>query len=404
MIADGQTSLNHNYGLWYDRRRDDHQRVRRMNGDVRPPFYEQPFARSGEGIAWDGLSKYDLTKYNPWYWNRLREFADLCDQKGLVLLHHNYFQHNILEAGAHWADFPWRSANNINQTDFPEPVPYAGNKRIFMDELFYDVNHPARRDLHRAYIRKCLDNFADNTNVIQLTSAEYTGPLEFVQFWLDTIIEWKTETGRDPLIAPSCTKDVQDAVLADPKRSRHVSVIDIRYWWYQKDGKLYAPEGAKHLAPRQHARLLKPRGTSFSQVARAVRQYRSRHPDKAILYSADDRYGWAVLMGGGSIPNLPRTTDRGLLTSIPSMLPFHLADNADDQYALAEPGEGYLIYAAAGDSIQLDLTGVEGTFLARWIDPKSGKVVSRSDPIVGARRVSIPIEFKPCILWLVRER
>src|SRR5690606_10196765 len=70
-------SLEHNYGLWYERRRDDHERVRRLDGEVWPPFYELPFARSGQGTAWDGLSKYDLTKYNHWYWNRLQQFADL---------------------------------------------------------------------------------------------------------------------------------------------------------------------------------------------------------------------------------------------------------------------------------------------------------------------------------------
>ena len=131
--------------------------VRRADGAVAPPFYEQPFARTGKGTAWDGLSLYDLEAFNPWYWNRLHEFAKVCDKKGLIIFFQNYFQHNILEAGAHWADFPWRSANNINNTEFPEPPPYAGNKRIFMDELFYDATHPVRRSLHRAYIRKCLD-------------------------------------------------------------------------------------------------------------------------------------------------------------------------------------------------------------------------------------------------------
>ncbi|HLZ89787.1 MAG TPA: DUF6298 domain-containing protein, partial [Puia sp.] len=71
-------ALDHNYGLWYDRRRDDHERIRRADGDVWPPFYELPFKRSGLDTAWDGLSKYDLTKYNPWYWDRLKRFADLA--------------------------------------------------------------------------------------------------------------------------------------------------------------------------------------------------------------------------------------------------------------------------------------------------------------------------------------
>ncbi|HSU54100.1 MAG TPA: DUF6298 domain-containing protein, partial [Candidatus Dormibacteraeota bacterium] len=107
MLSGGKVALDHHYGLWYERRRDDHERVRRATGDAWPPFYELPFARSGQGIAWDGMSKYDLTKYNPWYWGRLKQFAKTCDERGLVLFHQNYFQHNILEAGAHWADFPW---------------------------------------------------------------------------------------------------------------------------------------------------------------------------------------------------------------------------------------------------------------------------------------------------------
>ncbi|MGH2644853.1 MAG: DUF6298 domain-containing protein, partial [Chitinophagaceae bacterium] len=66
-------AFEQNYGLWYDTRRDDHERVRRMNGNAWPPFYELPFARTGIGTAWDGLSKYDLTKYNSWYWGRLKK-------------------------------------------------------------------------------------------------------------------------------------------------------------------------------------------------------------------------------------------------------------------------------------------------------------------------------------------
>ena len=72
MVSKNQVALDHHYGLWYDRRREDHERVRRMDGDVWAPFYEQPFARSGQGTAWDGLSKYDLTRFNPWYWSRLQ--------------------------------------------------------------------------------------------------------------------------------------------------------------------------------------------------------------------------------------------------------------------------------------------------------------------------------------------
>jgi hypothetical protein len=237
---------------------------------------------------------------------RLKQFADAADKNGMILFHQNYFQHNIIEAGAHWTDSPWRPSNNINNTGFPEPPNYAGDKRIFIAEQFYDITHPVRRELHRAYIRQCLENFKDNHSVIQFISAEFTGPLHFMEFWLDVIAEWKKETGRHPLIALSATKDVQDAILADPVRSKIVDIIDIRYWIYRADGTLYAPEGGLNLAPRQHARLTAPGRVSAESVYRAVNEYRTKFPAKAVLYNADgsSQYGQAVLDAGGSLPVL----------------------------------------------------------------------------------------------------
>lgn len=365
--------LEHNYGLWYDRRRDDHERIRRMDGDVWAPFYELPFARSGKDLAWDGLSKYDLSKYNLWYWDRLKQFADLADQKGLVLIHQNYFQHNIIEAGAHYADFPWRTANNINSTGFPEPVPYAGDKRIFMAEQFYDVNDPVRRKLHKAYIYKCLENFNDNNGIIQLISAEYTGPLHFVQFWIDTIKEWKTATGKYPIIGLSVTKDVQDAILADPNRADVVDLIDIRYWHYQADGKTYEPKGGQNLAPRQHARLLKPTKTSFEQVYRAVAAYKTKFPNKAVIYSSDNypSYGWAILMAGGSLSNV---TNDNILNAATTMQPF-LPNANKMQFGLQNAGKAYILYNASADALTLDLLNYKGSFKAQVFDPKNNSVL-----------------------------
>ena len=283
MVEHNYQALEHNYALWYDRRRDDHERIRRSNGEVWAPFYEFPFARSGEGKAWDGLSKYDLTRPNEWYWNRLREFADKAENHSFFLFHHHYFQHHLLEAGAHWVDFPWRTVNNINHTDFPEPVPFAGDKRIFMDEQFYDITHPVRRELHRNYIRMCLDQLAGYSSVVHFLSAEYTGPLHFVQFWLDVIAEWEKETGQQVWVALSTTKDVQDAILSDPVRSKTVDIIDIRYWYYHTTG-LYAPKGGQHLSPRQHARQLQGGEVTEAEVRKAMDEYRTKYPDKWVWY------------------------------------------------------------------------------------------------------------------------
>lgn len=278
-------SLNHHYGLWYDLRRIDHERIRRADGSVEAPFYEQPFARSGQGTAWDGLSKYDLTKPNKWYWERLKEFADKAAPKGIYLYHQMYFQHNILEAGAHWVDCPWRPVNNINGTTFPEPVPYAGDKRIFIAEQFYNENDTILRKFHKQYIRMCLEQLKDCPNVVHFTSAEYTGPLHFTRFWLETIAEWEAETGLHPLIALSCTKDAQDAILADPILNKVVDVIDIRYWNYNEKG-LWAPEAGKNMAPRQWQRKFPVGKINREHIEKAIKEYQEKYPEKIVIYSA----------------------------------------------------------------------------------------------------------------------
>jgi hypothetical protein len=406
MKSSNTVAFDHNYGLWYERRRDDHERIRRMDGDVWPPFYELPFARSGQGSAWDGLSQYDLTKYNTWYWSRLKQFADLADQKGLVLIHQNYFQHNIIEAGAHWAECPWRSANNINNTGFPEPPPYAGDKRIFMAEQFYDVNNPARRELHKAYIKKCLDNFSENSGVIQLTSFEFTGPFHFVKFWLQTIQEWETETGKKQIVGLSTTKDVQDSILADRSLAAIVDLIDIRYWAYRSDGTAYAPKGGQNLAPRQHARLIKVGKRSFEQTYRAVREYRVRFPDKAVIYSGDnyDSFGWAVFMASGSLACLPAISNPQFVKDASSMKIMNLPDNPADQWALGNSGQGYIIYADSKNPIKLDLSKVNSNFSVRYIDPKDGKELKKVDTVKGGNTVGLKApQAGALVIWLTKK-
>jgi hypothetical protein len=405
MRAAGKTILDHNYGLWYDRRRDDHERVRRMTGDAWPPFYEQPFARSGRGLAWDGLSKYDLTKYNPWYFDRLRAFAQLCDARGMLLLNNHYFQHNILEAGAHYADFPWRTANNVNETGMPEPPPYAGDKRIFLAEPFYDVTHSGRRALHRAYIRKCLDNFVGTGSVVHLTSAEFTGPLHFVEFWLDTAAEWERETGRDAILGLSATKDVQDAILADPKRADLVSVIEMKHWWNTADGGVYAPKGGQNLSPRQHLRVWKgPAKRSDAATARQVRDYRKRFPEKAILCDYDGLDGWAALAAGASVPPIREKVDERLLAALPRMQPYEAGTLSAEQWGLADPGRDYFVCSLAEPNVRLELPSDDAEFHVRWTDVASGKLIDGEPVSGGAVREFAPPTPGRFALWVSRMR
>ena len=379
LVDNNKSALDHNYGLWYEQRMADHERIRRMDADVWAPFYVQPFDRTGQGTAWDHLSKYDLTRFNTWYWDRLKTFADLAAQKSKILLNEQYFQHNILEAGAHWSSSPWRPANNINNTGLPEPPPYMGDKRIFIAEQFYDIRNENIKKLHQSFIEKSLENFKDNANVLQLTSAEYTGPLTFMQFWIDVISNYKKTHQNESKIALSATKDVQDAILNDATRAAAVDVIDIRYWYYKEDGSLYAPEGGKNLAPRQHARQMKVGKETDAQVYRAVREYRDKYNTKAVIYATPgaSRFGWPVLMAGGSLAAIPKITIPGFYESLSTMKTVPEENYNSAIWTLKNNGESYLFYLQKASQLTVDLSNEKGTFEVYWINPENGNQIAK---------------------------
>jgi hypothetical protein len=349
------------------------------------------------GVGFDGLSKYDLTKFNPWYFGRLREFTDLADQKGLVLVNQMFFQHHLLEDVAHWMDVPWRVTNALQDLGLPEPPPTESRKRIIIANIYYDVEHNANlREFHRNFIRHHLENFPEGSNVIQVIGDEYSGPLSFMQFWLDTIAEWEKETGRHPLVALSCNKDVQDAILADPVRSKVVDIIDMKYWWYTADGKMYNPPGGEEVAPRKQLTGWKgSKSRSDESTARQVRDYRDKYPEKAIMCSYDRVDGWAQACAGGSIAAL--RADEGILRDIPRMKPVEQAGLRAGQYALEEEGKAYLVYSMSGNTIKLDVKG-EGEWEADWVDMRSGKATATGTAKAGVQ------EFKGngnrVVLWL----
>lgn len=422
MLRFGYPGFEHNFGLWYDRRRDAHDQARRNDGKVVSPFLEQPWARSGKGKAWDGLTKYDLGQYNDWYFQRLKQFADLCDRKGAILLHNFYMQHALLETNAHYVDFPWRPTNCVQATGLPDRNPAAN--------AFYDVSHPLRRRLHQAYIRKCLDVLGANTNVVFLCSEEYTGSRAFMEFWLDTVCEWESETGLDVHVGLSATKDVMDAILAEVAIAKKISTIDLRYWWYQPDETLMAPPGGQQVPGRYTYGI---RRATPEQIHRQVAECRAKHPVKAVIHGnpGTRQHAWAALTGGvsllvGQLP-YPRKEDppdyispelcreiqptydfirQHLGTMLPRMSPNdRLVQSDKPAWCLAAPNRAYLVYAIHGGCFQLDLSATIGSFNARWFDPRTGKLIDASNrPVRGGMVVDfVAPDRNDWGLWLTKD-
>ena len=228
---------------------------------------------------------------------------------------------------------------------------------------------------------------------------EYTGPLHFTRFWLETIAEWERETGRHPLIALSCTKDAQDSILADPELAKVVDIIDIRYWHYNTTG-LWAPPAGKNMAPRQFMRKMKVGKTGFAEAYKAVKEYRTKYPEKAVTFFAQQypQYGWAILMAGGSCPNVP-VKDAKFLTDVAKMS-YVSGEGDSSQQVIGSPEVGYVIYSHDGAPSFGDVK--PGTYAVHAIDAKSGEVETLVKKQVFDGGTVVDDTGKEEILWLER--
>lgn len=392
--------VQHNYGLWYDRRRVDHDfygSPDQRDGEVWGPFMELPWARSGRGRAWDGLSKFDLERFNPWFFDRIARFADLAEQQGVVLYHKLYLQHWLLESRSHYVDFPWRPVNALQATGMPNEVPAA--------EVFWDVSDPVRRDLHRRYIRHTLETLKGRPNVVIGLDPEYTGPLSFVQFWLDQVAAWEAESGADIRVALEIPKDQMDAVLDDPARARIVDAVGFHHWIYRPDGTLFAVRGGLDKAPREQVdAIARPRdlaeGVDSGEVRRALwrstpamryrayREYRDRRADLVVLNEDD---AW---------PGLSRAVEAAVRAEVRASLrpDAGLMTPTGAAWASSAPDGTILIYSMDGAGTELARPVAAGKAL-RWIAEGAVVEAIASD---GATRLTPPAAMagRPLALWI----
>ncbi len=282
-------------------------------------------------------------------------------------------------------------------------MPFAGDKRVFMAEQFYNENDPTLRPLHQAYIRMCLEQLKDNTNAVQLISEEYTGPLHFTRFWLETVAEWERETGKHALVALSCTKDAQDSILADPDLSKIVDIIDIRYWHYNTDG-LWAPPAGKNMAPRQFMRKMKVGKTGYTEAYKAVREYTQRFPNKAVTFFAQQypQYGWAILLAGGSLPNIP-VKDKTFLEDAALMKAISGNGGSANENGMIPDvmgcdKTGYVIYCHSANVQNINVAA--GTYSLNTIDKNDGTIKNISPKIQSSGNYTLPEPQKDKIYWL----
>ena len=200
------------------------------------------------------------------------------------------------------------------------------------------------------------------------------------------------------MIALSCCKDAQDAILEDPIYNKVVDIIDIRYWHYNTK-ELWAPGAGQNLAPRQHMRKWKVGKTGFDEVYRAVKEYAVKYPDKAVTYFGQQypAFGWAVMMAGGSLPNIP-VSDEGFLATAAKM---RNVTDGGNVYKMISGDNGAIIYTMGNEPYSVKIT--EGKYRVNTINVASGEIVRGKKTINIDGEYTVATAKRNQVIWLEKK-
>jgi Family of unknown function (DUF6298) len=122
-----------------------------------------PYQRTGPGTALDGNPKFDLSKFEPAYFNRLRSRVLDAQERGIyvmVMLFQGFSIHN--KGGGRlnpWPGHPFNVQNNINGIDGDTNGNGEG-------EEVHTLESPAITKIQESYVRRVVDTLNDLDNVL----------------------------------------------------------------------------------------------------------------------------------------------------------------------------------------------------------------------------------------------
>ena len=427
----------HNFiRLW----RWEHFKSQAAGGGYHLCMTPQPWLRTGPGDAKDGKPKFNLEKFNLNYFDRLRERVIAAGQEGIyvgVMLFDGWALH-LSPAPDHVEGHPLHAANNVNGVSIESILDY---QVLSLD--------PRLQALQEAFIRKVVDTAHDLPNVLWEVANESSGggtvdetfaqmmgfseapdwgdSTEW-QYWvIDVVKRHEQEKGYDPHpIGMTMQFPVKEQTkVNDPLFESKAEWISPGY-----DDEIFA-QGGHPMAPGSPPShwLDNPPPNEGRKVVITDTDHYSSTADALWAWKSFLRGHHPILMDYGIIAGVNPPDPSAGAPGVPPYAAFEPAryamgdtlryaekmnliqmeprgDLTSTGFALANPGEEYLILQPSDTMDPFTVTLEKGTYTVEWFNVNS-RETQRVDQLTVKKSDSIsfiaPFSSKgPAVLHLTQ--
>ncbi|MBC8151595.1 MAG: hypothetical protein H7Z72_01655 [Bacteroidetes bacterium] len=402
----------------------------------------QPWPRTGPGTATDGKPRFDLDRFDPVYFQRLRERIMAAGNAGIyvAVMFFDGFGLHLCPAPDNVEGHPFFAANNVNQVGISSIVDYQVLPL-----------HPLVEALQETYLRHVIDTVHDLPNVLYEVANESSGggqlnermaaalrlfdPAQretvpdmgdstIWQYWIiDFVRAYERQMGYDPRpIGMTMQYPVADQTKVNkPLFHSRADWISPGY-----DDPIFAGGGhpGTHGSPDSNWYIDPPANDGRKVILTDTDHYASGKGDALWAWKSFLRGHNPILMDFGLI-DVARPLDPSLgVPSYESFEPARLAmgdtrryaeridllnmvprnDLTSTGYALARPDNEYLILEPDETAASFTVTITSGTYSVEWYSVTSRQTV-RVDPVslesAGTCRFRSPfVAVGPSVLYL----
>ncbi|MBD3244289.1 MAG: hypothetical protein GF331_27100 [Chitinivibrionales bacterium] len=341
-------------------------------------YYPTIYQRTGPGKALDGEPKFDLTKLNPEWFDRLRARVEKAGRKGIYVSVMFFQGFSLCKNGGSpykhlaYKGHPFHKENNINGIDGSPDGSGTG-------EQVHTLDVPAITELQKRFITKVIDTVGDFDHVLwEIANEAHAGSVDWQYHLIDFV--HKIESNRPkqhpvgmtgaPITTDQCMASNADWISpSHDKGFRSAPPI--------ADGRKVIIADTDHFAPWD----------AFMDPALPWRMLTRGHNFILMDPYMDARFGsprvpvldWNPIRAQmGHALRLSRLVD--LATALPH------PELCSAGHCLANPGHEYLAYQPTGPSLTLDLGAAKGMLSVTWLNEATGELVDGGDIEGGATR------------------